>query len=188
MDNQCQVPLWEREFCSLVGGISWQRFCENKHFAYMYKEIEQWDDSGAFENLQNAKSRFWSHYHGQPSDIPFPGPDRSNLHLSYETMLFWIDFSLVYVCICCGSHVLPRHCGIGHSRTLYDCRGSYFYENGAGGEAPVHKNNNINYHVFYGFIFLYASSSRPCPCVQFLAPSLATEEGKLSESCRKAPT
>ncbi|VAI29920.1 unnamed protein product [Triticum turgidum subsp. durum] len=75
VDNQCQVPLWEREFCSLVGGISWQRFCENKHFAYMYKEIEQWDDSGAFENFQNAKSRFWSHYHGQPSDIPYPNPD-----------------------------------------------------------------------------------------------------------------
>lgn len=74
-DNECTVPLWEREFCSLVGNISWQRFCENKHFAYMYKEIEQWDDSAAFENFQNAKSRFWAHYHGQPSDTFFPDPD-----------------------------------------------------------------------------------------------------------------
>jgi hypothetical protein len=74
-DNQCPVPLWEREFCSYVGGISWPRFCENKHFAYMYKDMEQWEDSGAFENFQSAKSRFWSHYHGQPSDIPLPDPD-----------------------------------------------------------------------------------------------------------------
>lgn len=75
MDNQCPVPLWEREFCSYVGGISWPRFCENKYFSYIYKEIDQWDDSAAFENFQKAKSRFWSHYHGQPSDIPLPDPD-----------------------------------------------------------------------------------------------------------------
>ncbi|CAM0950321.1 unnamed protein product [Alopecurus aequalis] len=74
-NDQFPVPLWEREFCSYVGGISWQRFCENKHFAYMYKEIEQWDDSAAFENFQNVKSRFWSNYHGQPSNIPLPDPD-----------------------------------------------------------------------------------------------------------------
>jgi len=41
----------------------------------MYKEVDQWDDSAAFENFQNAKSRFRSHYHGQPSDIPLPDPD-----------------------------------------------------------------------------------------------------------------
>ncbi|XP_051189172.1 uncharacterized protein [Lolium perenne] len=75
VDNQCPVPLWEREFCSYVGGISWPRFCENKYFSYIYKEIDQWDDSAAFENFQKAKSRFWSHYHGQPSDIPLPDPD-----------------------------------------------------------------------------------------------------------------
>ncbi|CAM0913329.1 unnamed protein product [Alopecurus aequalis] len=75
-NNQCPVPLWEREFCRYVGGgISWQKFCENKQSAYMYIHIEQWDDSGALENFQKIKSRFWSNYHAQPSDIPLPDPD-----------------------------------------------------------------------------------------------------------------
>ncbi|KAJ1291962.1 hypothetical protein BS78_02G356600 [Paspalum vaginatum] len=73
--NHCPVPLWEREFCSYVGNISWQRFCENKQYAWGYNNIEQWDDSGAFENFQNSKARFWANYHGQPSDIPLPNSD-----------------------------------------------------------------------------------------------------------------
>jgi hypothetical protein len=73
--EHCPIPLWEREFCTYVGNISWQRFCENKHYVSVYNNLEQWDDSGAFENFQNAKARFWSNYHGQPSDIPLPGPD-----------------------------------------------------------------------------------------------------------------
>ncbi|CAL5098382.1 unnamed protein product [Urochloa decumbens] len=74
-NEHCSVPLWEREFCSYVGNISWQRFCENKQYVSVYNNLEQWDDSGAFENFQNAKARFWSNYHGQPSSIPLPGPD-----------------------------------------------------------------------------------------------------------------
>ncbi|RCV36989.1 hypothetical protein SETIT_8G026200v2 [Setaria italica] len=73
--EHCPVPLWEREFCSYVGNISWQRFCENKQYVSVYNNLEQWNDSGAFENFQNAKARFWSYYHGQPSDIPLSGPD-----------------------------------------------------------------------------------------------------------------
>ncbi|PVH34458.1 hypothetical protein PAHAL_8G223800 [Panicum hallii] len=69
------VPLWEREFCSYVGNISWQRFCENKRYVSIFPDLEQWDDSGAFENFQNAKARFWANYHGQHSDIPLPDPD-----------------------------------------------------------------------------------------------------------------
>ncbi|XP_062203633.1 uncharacterized protein LOC133905867 [Phragmites australis] len=73
--NHCSVPLWEREFCSYVGDISWQRFCENKQYVSVYNNLEHWDDSGAFENYQNAKARFWANYHGQASDIPLPDPD-----------------------------------------------------------------------------------------------------------------
>jgi hypothetical protein len=69
------VPLWEREFCIYVGGISWHRFCDNKRYVCMYKNIEQWDDSEAFDNFKNAKARFWANYHGQPSDISLPDPD-----------------------------------------------------------------------------------------------------------------
>lgn len=73
--EHCSVPLWEREFCSYVGNISWQRFCENKRYASVDNTLEHWDDSGALENFQNSKARFWAHYHGQPSDIPLPDPD-----------------------------------------------------------------------------------------------------------------
>ena len=69
------VPLWEREFCTYVGNISWQRFCENKRYVSVFHDLEQWDDSGAFENFQNAKTRFWANYHRQHSDIPLPDPD-----------------------------------------------------------------------------------------------------------------
>nr|CAB3489037.1 unnamed protein product [Digitaria exilis] len=73
--EHCSVPLWEREFCSYVGNISWQRFCENKQYVSVYNNLEQWDDSGAFENFENAKARFWANYHGRPSDIPLPDRD-----------------------------------------------------------------------------------------------------------------
>lgn len=73
--EHCSVPLWEREFCSYVGSISWQRFCENKRYISVCNILEHWDDSGAFENFQNSKARFWAHYHGQPSDISLPDPD-----------------------------------------------------------------------------------------------------------------
>ncbi|PUZ62893.1 hypothetical protein GQ55_3G023200 [Panicum hallii var. hallii] len=73
--EHCSVPLWEREFCSYVGNISWPRFCINKLYVSVYNNLEQWDDSGAFENFQNSKARFWANYHGQPSDIPLPDPD-----------------------------------------------------------------------------------------------------------------
>ncbi|RLM69959.1 uncharacterized protein C2845_PM17G01400 [Panicum miliaceum] len=63
------------EFCSYVGNISWHRFCENKQYVSVYNNLDQWDDSGAFENFQNSKARFWANYHGQPSDIPLPDPD-----------------------------------------------------------------------------------------------------------------
>jgi hypothetical protein len=73
--EHCPVPLWEREFCCYVGNISWQRFCDNKHFVGPYNNLDHWDDSGALENFKNAKVRFWANYHGQPSDIPLPDPD-----------------------------------------------------------------------------------------------------------------
>ncbi|OEL34968.1 hypothetical protein BAE44_0004013 [Dichanthelium oligosanthes] len=73
--EHCSIPLWEREFCSYVGNISWQRFCENKQYVSVYNNLEQWDDSGAFGNFENAKARFCANYHGQPSDIPLPDPN-----------------------------------------------------------------------------------------------------------------
>lgn len=69
--------MWEREFCSSVGNISWQSFCENKRYVsiLVFSNLEKWDDSGALENFQNAKTRFWANYHGRPYDIPLPDPD-----------------------------------------------------------------------------------------------------------------
>jgi hypothetical protein len=41
----------------------------------MYKNILQWDDSGALESFQAARSRFNAEYIGEPCDNPLPDPD-----------------------------------------------------------------------------------------------------------------
>ncbi|XP_010931578.1 uncharacterized protein [Elaeis guineensis] len=69
------VPLWEKKFCTRVGAIPWKRFCENKKFMGMYKNVLQWDDSAALEAFQDAKARFYAEYNGLPCDIPLPDPD-----------------------------------------------------------------------------------------------------------------
>jgi hypothetical protein len=35
---------------------SWQRFYENNKYVWILNNLKNWDDSGAFENFQNAKS------------------------------------------------------------------------------------------------------------------------------------
>ncbi|XP_010922225.1 uncharacterized protein [Elaeis guineensis] len=69
------VPLWEKKFCTCVGAIPWKRFCENKKFMGMYKNVIQWDDSAALEAFQNAKARFFAEYNGFHCNIPPPDPN-----------------------------------------------------------------------------------------------------------------
>jgi hypothetical protein len=36
------IPLWEMEFCSYVGNISWHSFCKNKKYVCILNNLENW--------------------------------------------------------------------------------------------------------------------------------------------------
>jgi hypothetical protein len=74
-DNYYPVPLWERKFCRNAYGIPWKKFCEKKQFIELYKNVMDWDDSGALENFEAAKERFRAKYHGEPFEDPLLDPD-----------------------------------------------------------------------------------------------------------------
>ncbi|AQK70050.1 hypothetical protein ZEAMMB73_Zm00001d016089, partial [Zea mays] len=74
-DNYCPVPLWERKFCCNAYDIPWKRFCKKKQTIELYKNVMDWDDSGALENFEAAKERFGAKYHGEPFEDPLLDPD-----------------------------------------------------------------------------------------------------------------
>lgn len=65
----------EKEFCQYLSSIPWGRLCHTQKYTYIYKSILQWDDSGALESFQSARSRFNAEYSGEPCDNPLPDPD-----------------------------------------------------------------------------------------------------------------
>lgn len=71
------VPRWEKKFCSVVGGMPWKRFVENKRYVHLSKNVLDWDDSAGEEAFHNAKRRFWSELHHVPCrGLPSPpNPD-----------------------------------------------------------------------------------------------------------------
>jgi hypothetical protein len=71
-DNVHPVPLWEREFCRNAYDIPWETFCKNKRLIGLYRNVLDWDDSGALENFEEAKERFRAKYFGEG------GPNNSN--------------------------------------------------------------------------------------------------------------
>ncbi|CAD6270786.1 unnamed protein product [Miscanthus lutarioriparius] len=75
-DNVCPVPLWEREFCRNAYDIPWEIFCDNKRFIeILFKNVMDWDDSGALKNFEDAKERFRAKYFGKPYEDPVLDPD-----------------------------------------------------------------------------------------------------------------
>ncbi|KAL2480693.1 Uncharacterized protein Adt_33659 [Abeliophyllum distichum] len=72
---QPAVPLWEKEFCKVVGSLDWEMFLRKKKFVHLYDNVMNWDDSEGKEAFQNAKTRFWLEKHGVPCDVPLPDPD-----------------------------------------------------------------------------------------------------------------
>ncbi|KAL2507754.1 uncharacterized protein Fot_31401 [Forsythia ovata] len=69
------VPLWEKEFCKVVGSLDWKIFSCKKKFVHLYDNVMIWDDSESKDAFQNTKTRFWSEKHGVLCDIPLPDPD-----------------------------------------------------------------------------------------------------------------
>ncbi|XP_022882861.1 uncharacterized protein LOC111399657 [Olea europaea var. sylvestris] len=72
---QPAVPIWEKEFCKVVGSLDWEIFLRKKKFVHLYDNVINWDDSEGKEAFQNAKTRFWSEKHGVPCEILLPDPD-----------------------------------------------------------------------------------------------------------------
>ncbi|KAG0519759.1 hypothetical protein BDA96_08G014300 [Sorghum bicolor] len=75
-NNVHPVPLWEREFCRNAYDIPWETFCENKRFIGLYRNVMDWDDSGALENFEEAKERFRAQYFGEVG----PNNGNNNFH------------------------------------------------------------------------------------------------------------
>ncbi|XP_078152374.1 uncharacterized protein LOC144547574 isoform X1 [Carex rostrata] len=65
----------EKEFCQYLSSITWGRLFYAQKYTYLYKNILQWDDSGALESFQAARSRFNAEYSGEPCDNPLPDRD-----------------------------------------------------------------------------------------------------------------
>lgn len=65
----------EKEFCQYLSSITWGRLFYAQKYTYLYKNILQWDDSGALESFQAARSRFNAEYSGELCDNPLPDPD-----------------------------------------------------------------------------------------------------------------
>ncbi|XP_073128393.1 uncharacterized protein [Henckelia pumila] len=69
------VPLWEKEFCKVVGSLDWDTLSQMKKFTHLYDNVINWNDSAGEEAFSNAKKRFWAQKNGLPCDIPLPDPD-----------------------------------------------------------------------------------------------------------------
>ena len=69
------VPLWEKQFCILVGKIPWGKIVETRKCMYPKDKVVRWDDSASEEAFQNAKKRYWTKINGLPCDVSLPDPD-----------------------------------------------------------------------------------------------------------------
>lgn len=72
---QSNVPSWEKQFCTLVGSIPWQKVMVAKRYMNCHDDVVKWNDSASEEAFNNAKKRFWAAINGLPCDIPVPDPD-----------------------------------------------------------------------------------------------------------------
>ncbi|KAL2923454.1 Glutamate receptor ionotropic kainate 3 [Bienertia sinuspersici] len=75
-DRQKQSTLsLEKEFCLVVGGVSWKRLLDTQKYMHQDEKVMQWNDSAVEEAFWNAKKRFWAKTLGQPCDVKLPDPD-----------------------------------------------------------------------------------------------------------------
>lgn len=69
------MPSWEKQFCRLVGSVSWKKLLDTKSSMYLYSKVVEWNDSAVEEAFNNAKERFWAEINGRKCDIPLPDPN-----------------------------------------------------------------------------------------------------------------
>ncbi|KAL1554667.1 hypothetical protein AAHA92_15207 [Salvia divinorum] len=72
---QPTVPVWEKEFCKVVGSMDWETLLQMKRFIHLYDNVMDWNDSAGEEAFSNAKKRYWAKRKGLPCDISLPDPD-----------------------------------------------------------------------------------------------------------------
>ncbi|KAL2559678.1 uncharacterized protein Fot_04417 [Forsythia ovata] len=88
---QPRVPLWEKEFCKVVGSLDWETFLNMKKFIHLYNNVIEWNDSAGEEAFHDAKKRFWAKTQGLPCDVSLPDPDlyidEINWHLEIDPEL-----------------------------------------------------------------------------------------------------
>lgn len=85
--QRSSVPSWEKTFCTAVCHVPWDRICAAKTWLPSYEKIADWKDSGALENFQNAKARYWAEINGAPCKVPFPNPDIYNDEVDYDAVI-----------------------------------------------------------------------------------------------------
>lgn len=69
------IPLWEKQYCTIVGLVPWQKIVDAKLFVYCHGNVFDWNASAAEEAFQNAKKRYWAKMNSLPDDISLPDPD-----------------------------------------------------------------------------------------------------------------
>ncbi|KAI7749725.1 hypothetical protein M8C21_010893 [Ambrosia artemisiifolia] len=65
---QQTVPSWEKQFCSSVGSIPWNKILETKKTIHLYDNIIKWNDSAGKEAFEKAKNNFYAAMHNLPSN------------------------------------------------------------------------------------------------------------------------
>lgn len=72
---QPTVPMWEKEFCKVVGSMDWETLVHMKKFMHLYDNVMEWNDSAGKEAFSNAKKRYWAKKNGLSCGISLPDPD-----------------------------------------------------------------------------------------------------------------
>ncbi|XP_041996936.1 uncharacterized protein LOC121747022 [Salvia splendens] len=72
---QPTVPVWEKEFCKVVGSMDWETLLEMKRYIHLYDNVLDWNDSAGEEAFSNSKKRYWAKRKGLSCDISLPDPD-----------------------------------------------------------------------------------------------------------------
>ncbi|CAH2064349.1 unnamed protein product [Thlaspi arvense] len=82
------IPVWEKQFCEVIGSVPWQKVVEAADFKSWYQgNVITWDDSACAETFHNEKRRFWSQVNGLHCDISLPDPDLYISEVDWDTSI-----------------------------------------------------------------------------------------------------
>ncbi|KAJ0980887.1 hypothetical protein J5N97_009142 [Dioscorea zingiberensis] len=85
--QDANIPFWEKKFLTSVCSMAWSQLSYAKDSLYLYKNIQEWNDSAGLEAFQNAKSRYWAKINNLPCDVPLPDPDMYIDEVDYDVVI-----------------------------------------------------------------------------------------------------